>query len=111
MTAERVPLKHRSTCNGLHGVISKKTELFITISVRTSNPSPYNVQVSKSRWIRWVGHATCTEVRNPYIIPGKSKGKRPMWRNMYRQVDITMDLMEIPYKGVEYIQIAWDEVL
>jgi hypothetical protein len=111
MTAGRVPLKRRSTFNGLHGVIFKKTELFITISVRTSNPSPYTVQVSKSRWMRWMGHATCIEVRNPYKIPGKSKGKMPMWRNMCRQADITMDLMEIRYKGVEYIQIAWDEVL
>jgi hypothetical protein len=33
-----VPLKRRVTCNGLHGVISQKIVLFITTTVRTSNP-------------------------------------------------------------------------
>jgi hypothetical protein len=31
-----VPLKRRLTFNGLHGIASKKTELFITTAVRTS---------------------------------------------------------------------------
>jgi hypothetical protein len=34
-----VPPKRLSTFNGLHGVISQKTELFITTAVRTSNPT------------------------------------------------------------------------
>jgi hypothetical protein len=32
------PPKRRLTFNGLHGVISQKVVLFITIAVRTSNP-------------------------------------------------------------------------
>jgi hypothetical protein len=35
----RVPPKRRLTFNGLHGVIPQETELFITIAVRTSNPT------------------------------------------------------------------------
>jgi hypothetical protein len=34
-----VPPKRRLTFNGLHGVISQKTELFTTTSVRNSNPT------------------------------------------------------------------------
>jgi hypothetical protein len=38
-TRRHVPPKRRLTFNGLHGVISQKTELFITTAVRTSNPT------------------------------------------------------------------------
>jgi hypothetical protein len=34
---------HRLAFNGLHGVISQKTELFITTAVRTSNPARKNM--------------------------------------------------------------------
>jgi hypothetical protein len=34
-----VPPKRQLTFNGLHGVISQKTVLFITTAVRTSNPT------------------------------------------------------------------------
>jgi hypothetical protein len=34
-----VPLKHRLTFDGLHGIISHKMELFITTVVRTWNPT------------------------------------------------------------------------
>jgi hypothetical protein len=34
-----VPPKHRLTFNGLHGVISQKIVLSVTIAVRTSNPT------------------------------------------------------------------------
>jgi hypothetical protein len=34
-----VPPKRLLTLNGLHGVISQKTELIITTGVRNSNPS------------------------------------------------------------------------
>jgi hypothetical protein len=30
-----LPPKHQLTCNGLHGIISQKIELFITTAVRT----------------------------------------------------------------------------
>jgi hypothetical protein len=39
----RVPPKRRLICNGLHGVVSQKIELFITIAVRTSNPTCYYI--------------------------------------------------------------------
>jgi hypothetical protein len=37
------PPKRRFTFSGLHGVISQKIELFITIAVRTSNPTNYGM--------------------------------------------------------------------
>jgi hypothetical protein len=43
-----VPPKCWLTFNGLHGVISQKTELFITTAVRTSNPT------SQLRFLRWL---------------------------------------------------------
>jgi hypothetical protein len=34
-----MPPKHRLTLNGLHGALSQKIDLFITIAVRPSNPT------------------------------------------------------------------------
>jgi hypothetical protein len=34
-----LPLKHRLTLKGLHGLVSQKMVLFITTAVRTSNPT------------------------------------------------------------------------
>jgi hypothetical protein len=36
-----VPLKHWLTFNRIHGVIYQKTVLFITTTVKTSNPTNY----------------------------------------------------------------------
>jgi hypothetical protein len=37
------------TFNGLHGVISQKIKLFISITVRTSNPTTKNLSVQNYR--------------------------------------------------------------
>jgi hypothetical protein len=44
------PSKRRLNFNGLHGVISYKTELFITTAVRTSNPTSIRVFISATNW-------------------------------------------------------------
>jgi hypothetical protein len=38
--SRHIPPKRRLTFNELHGVISQKTEVFVTAAVRTSNPAP-----------------------------------------------------------------------
>jgi hypothetical protein len=45
-----VPLKHQLTFNGLHGDISQKTILFLTTTVRTSNPK--HTPICKSNMYR-----------------------------------------------------------
>jgi hypothetical protein len=46
---EYIPPKHLLTFNGLHGVISQKIELFITIAVRTSNGTDIKKEISMLR--------------------------------------------------------------
>jgi hypothetical protein len=41
------------TFNGIHGVISQKTELFITTTVRTSNPTWLSMIIRKELEINW----------------------------------------------------------
>jgi hypothetical protein len=49
-------------------------------------------------------------MRNAYkILVGKPEGKRPLRRNKHRWEDnIRMDLMEIGWKGVDWIHLAQD---
>jgi hypothetical protein len=65
----------------------------------------------KSRRMRWAGHvARMGEKRKAYrILVGKPEGKRPMGRPRRRWVDnITMDLGEIGWDGVDWIDLAQD---
>jgi hypothetical protein len=50
------------------------------------------------------------ETRNAYrILVGKSEGKRPLGRPRCRWVDnIKMDLTEIGWDGVDWIELAQD---
>jgi hypothetical protein len=50
------------------------------------------------------------EMRNVYIVlVGKSKGKRPLGRPRRRWEDnISMDLREIGWEGVEWLNLDWD---
>ena len=60
--------------------------------------SPDNVQVIKSRRMRWAGHVACMgEERGVYrVLVGKPEGKRPLGRPRRRWVDnIRMDLQEV----------------
>jgi hypothetical protein len=61
--------------------------------------------------MRWAGHvARMGEKRNAYrILVGKPEGKRPLGRPRRRWVDnIKMDLREIGWDGVDWIDMAQD---
>jgi hypothetical protein len=65
----------------------------------------------KSRRMRWEGHvARMGETRNAYrILVGKPEGKRRLGRPRRRWVDnIKMDLTEIGWDGVDWIDLAQD---
>jgi hypothetical protein len=71
--------------------------------------SPSIIRVIKSRRIRWAGHvARMGEKRTACrILVGKPEGKRPLGRSRRRWVDnIKMDLIEIGWDGVDWIDIA-----
>jgi hypothetical protein len=61
--------------------------------------------------MRWAGHvALMGEERKVYkALAGKLEGKRPLRRQRCRWEDgIRMDLREIGWRGVEWIQSAQD---
>jgi hypothetical protein len=61
--------------------------------------------------MRWAGHVTRIGAkRNAYrIFLGKPEGERPLGRARRRCVDnITMDLGEIGWDGVDWIKVAQD---
>jgi hypothetical protein len=65
----------------------------------------------KSRRMRWAGHvALMREERKLYkVLVGKPEGKRPLVRPMRRWEDgIRIDLREIGYDDVEWVQLAQD---
>jgi hypothetical protein len=69
------------------------------------------IRMIKSRRMRWVGHvARRGEKRNAYrLLEGKPEGKRPLGGTRRRWVDnITMDLLEIGWGGVDWIALAKD---
>jgi hypothetical protein len=72
---------------------------------------PSIIRIIKSRRMRWVGHvARMGEKRNAYrILVGKQEEKRPLGRPRRRWVDnIKMDLREIGWDGVAWIDMAQD---
>jgi hypothetical protein len=73
--------------------------------------SPDIIRQIKSRRMRWAGHvARMREERNVYrILTGNPEGKRLIVRPRRRREDgIRMDLMEIGWGSVEWIQLAQD---
>jgi hypothetical protein len=65
----------------------------------------------KLRRMRWAGHVTrMGEKRNAYrILVGKPEGKRPLGRPSRRREDnIMMDLREIGWGGMDWIDLAPD---
>jgi transcription termination factor 2 len=73
--------------------------------------SPNIIRMIKSRKMRWAGHvARMGETRNAYrILVGKPEGKRPLGRPRRRWVDnIIIDLREIGWDGVDWIDLAQD---
>jgi hypothetical protein len=74
--------------------------------------SPDIIRQIKSRRMRWAGHvARMGEGRNLYrVLVGKPEGKRPLGRPRRRWEDgIKMDLREIGWGCVEWIQLAQDK--
>jgi hypothetical protein len=73
--------------------------------------SPDIIRQNKSRRMRWAGNvARMGEGRTVYrVLVGKPEGKRPLERPRRRWEDgIKMDLGEIGWGGVEWIQLAQD---
>jgi hypothetical protein len=73
--------------------------------------SPNIIRMIKSRTMRWAGHVgRMGETRNAYrILVGKPEGKRPPGRPRRRWVDnIKMDLREIGWAGVDWIELVHD---
>jgi hypothetical protein len=65
----------------------------------------------KSRRIRWAGYvAKMGEKRNAYrILVGKPEGKKPLGRPRRRwENNIKMDLREIGWGGMDWIDLAQD---
>jgi hypothetical protein len=69
--------------------------------------SPNIIIMMKSRRMKWAGHVTrMWEPRNAYRI---LVGKRPLGRPRRRRVDnIKMDLREIGWAGMDWIELAPD---
>jgi hypothetical protein len=73
--------------------------------------SPDIIRQVKSRRMRWAGHvARIREERKLYkVLVGKPKGRRPLGRPSRRWEDgIRMDLRQIGFRGVHWIQLAQD---
>jgi hypothetical protein len=73
--------------------------------------SPGIIRQIKSRRMRWAEHvARMGEERNVYrVLVGEPEGKRPLERPRRRWEDgIRMELSEIGWGGVEWIQLAED---
>jgi hypothetical protein len=71
----------------------------------------YSSRQIKSRRMRWAGHvARMGEERNVHMIfMGKSEGNRPLIRPRRRwENGIRMDLREIGWRSVDWIQLAQD---
>jgi hypothetical protein len=73
--------------------------------------SPNIILVIKSRIMRWAGHvARMGEGRGAYrILVGRSEGRRPLERpRRRREDDVKMDLQEVGWRGMDWIDMAQD---
>jgi hypothetical protein len=66
----------------------------------------------KSKRMRWAGYMACIrEMKNVYrFLVGKPEGNRPFWGLRNRWEDISMNLKETGYEGVDWIHLAQDMV-
>jgi hypothetical protein len=72
--------------------------------------SSQNIRVTKSRRMRWAGHAArMGEKRGAYrILMGRPEGRQPLGRPRRRWKDnIKMDLQEVGW-GMDWIELAQD---
>ena len=68
------------------------------------------MRVIKSRRMRWAGHvARMGEKRGAYkVLVGKPEGKTPLGRPGRRWVDIRMNLQEVGYGYMDWIELPQD---
>jgi hypothetical protein len=81
------------------------------VEIHNLYSSPDIIRQIKSRRMRWAGHvARMGEDRKMYkVLVGNSEGKRSLRRLRRRWEDrIRMDLRDIGWGGVEWIQLAQD---
>jgi hypothetical protein len=73
--------------------------------------SPNNVEVIKSRRMRWAGHVAGMGERKGVcgVLMGTPEGKRPLGRSRRRwKENIKMALQEVGYGGMDWIGLAQD---
>jgi hypothetical protein len=73
--------------------------------------SPSRIRVIKSRRMRWAGHGARMgeKINVCRKLVGKPEGKRPLGRPRRRFLDIIkMDLREIGWDGVDWMNMAQD---
>jgi hypothetical protein len=72
--------------------------------------SPNIIRVIKSSKIRWAGRVARTERRGVYrVLVGRPEGKRPLGTPRHRRDDnIKMDLQEVGWVGMDWIDLAQD---
>jgi hypothetical protein len=69
--------------------------------------SPSIIGMIKSRSIKWAGHAARRGRRNAYrILVGKPERKKPLGRYRRRWEDNKMDLREIGWGDMDWIDLA-----
>jgi hypothetical protein len=71
---------------------------------------PNIVWTIKSRRMRWAGHIACMgERRGVYrILVGRPEGRRPLGRPRHSWEDIKMDLLEVGWDSMDWIELAKD---
>jgi hypothetical protein len=86
--------------------------IVIIITVHNLYSSPSIIRMIKSKRMRWAGFVRMWAKRNTYrILVGKPDGKRPLGRPRRRWVYIIkMDLREVGWDGVDWIDMAQDRV-
>jgi hypothetical protein len=72
--------------------------------------SPNIIRVIKSRRLRWAGHvARMGEGRGAYrILVGRPEGRRPLGRPRRRWEDNKMDIRQVGWGGMNWIELAQD---
>jgi hypothetical protein len=69
---------------------------------------PSSFRVTKPRIMRWEGHVARMGKRRGVLV-GKPEGKRPLGRLRRRWEDnIKMDLQEVGFGGLDWIELAQD---